>query len=136
MSDQSWVWPTWLSIDAMCMGRSALTAVSPGTRTVPGTANPAPDILPHRRGEGQDCVDREYINEADEVQQQSICTSLLPTSAVGVFMQISYFSSVFRLNFISVAVDLTPLGGVVGKMWSMEILSASAEVIAVSVALY
>lgn len=87
------------------MGRSALTAVSPGTRTVPGTANPAPDILPHRRGEGQDCVDREYINEADEVQQQSICTSLLPTSAVGVFMQISYFSSVFRLNFISVAVD-------------------------------
>lgn len=53
---QSWAWLTWLSIAAMCMGRPALTAVWPGIHTVPGMANPAPDTLPHRRGEHYDSI--------------------------------------------------------------------------------
>lgn len=51
MWDQSWVSLTWLSIAVMCTGRPVPTAVWPGTRTVPGMGNPAPDIQPHRRGE-------------------------------------------------------------------------------------
>ena len=55
---RSWVWPTSRCTAVTCTGRPALTAVWPETRTAPGTASPAPDTLPHRRGEHQDSVDR------------------------------------------------------------------------------
>lgn len=53
------------------MGRPVLTAVWPGTHTVPGMANPAPDTQPHRKGEYHNRISRKSC--MDTVLRITIC---------------------------------------------------------------
>lgn len=61
MWDLSWAWPTWRSTAVTCMERPVPTAVWPEIHTVPGMANPVPDIQTPKRGQDLDNTDQSHV---------------------------------------------------------------------------